>query len=266
VVAVNTLFDKFTELDSLFITRTADEAKDYLDAQRAFDSKLRRINVTSVRGPNHAGPLSAEPISVREQVLRLSTTGPNALSLSDSLRHLHDYLEAHRTNNYYNVQNPSLEFEFSTGIADNSYFPATGSRWNMRIASISIDLYADSGFSSKQVAETDLTESGMVSLRTFWAEPPLADDFFNLTFNVGRSNRTAFGIVVPAKINGAMGGRPASEFIATGLADRPIAATRWILKIDTENPSNQNIDFTKLKDIVIRFTYTYGNPPEFPGF
>ena len=36
---------------------------DYLDALKAWDSKLRRINVTSVRGPNHAGPLTAEPIS-----------------------------------------------------------------------------------------------------------------------------------------------------------------------------------------------------------
>ena len=27
-----------------------------------------------------------------------------------------------------------------------------------------------------------------------------------------------------------------------------------------------DVDFGKLKDIVIRFTYTYGNPPEFPNF
>jgi hypothetical protein len=262
----NVLFDKFTDLDSLFIVRTADESKDYLDAQKAWDSKLRRINVISVRGPNHAGPLSAEPISIREQVLGLNTTGPNAMPLEESLRAFRDYLEAHRVTNYFNVLNPSLEFVFSTGIADNSYFPATGSRWNMRISSISVDLYADSGFSTKQVAEIDLIESGMVTLRRFWGEPPLADDLFNMTFNVGRAERTAFGIVVPAKINGATGGRPPSEFIATGLANRPIAATRWILKIDTENPSNRDIDFTKLKDIIIRFTYTYGNPPEFPGF
>ncbi|MCL4180535.1 MAG: PKD domain-containing protein [Verrucomicrobia bacterium] len=262
----NTLFDKFTELDSLFIIRTADESKDYLNALQSFDSKLRRINVTSVRGPNHAGPLSAEPISVREQVLGLSTTGPNAMSPADSLRHFRDYLARNRQTNYFNALNPSLEFVFSTGIADNSYFPSTGSRWNMRIATISIDLYADSGFSPWQVAEIDLIESGMVSLRRFWAEPPLADDLMHLTFNVGRADRTAFSIVVPAKINGAMGGRPPAEFIATGLANRPIAATRWILKIDTENPSNRDIDFTKLKDIVVRFTYTYGNPPEFPGF
>ena len=31
----NPLFDKFTETDALFITRTADEAKDYLDALKA---------------------------------------------------------------------------------------------------------------------------------------------------------------------------------------------------------------------------------------
>ena len=51
-----------------------------------------------------------------------------------------------------------------------------------------------------------------------------------------------------------------------GLKGRPIAATQWILKIDTENPSNRDIDFPKIKDIVVRFTYTYGDPPEFPGF
>jgi len=39
-----------------------------------------------------------------------------------------------------------------------------------------------------------------------------------------------------------------------------------VLKLDTENPSNRDVDFGKLKDIVIRFTYTYGNPPEFPNF
>jgi hypothetical protein len=262
----NPLFDKFTDLDSLFIVRTADESKDYLDALKAFDSKLRRINVTSVRGPNHAGPLSAEPISIREQVLGFATTGPNPMTLSESLRHFRDYLARKRQPNYFNPQNPSLEFVFSTGIADNSYFPSTGSRWNMRISGITVDLYADSGFSTKQVAEIDLIESGMVSLRRFWAEVPLADDLMHLSFNVGRSERTAFGVVVPAKINGATGGRSPAEFVAPGLAGRPIAATRWILKVDTENPSNRDIDFTKLKDIVVRFTYTYGNPPEFPGF
>ncbi|MCL4785199.1 MAG: hypothetical protein KJ070_00185, partial [Verrucomicrobia bacterium] len=120
--------------------------------------------------------------------------------------------------------------------------------------------------STRQVAEIDLIESGMVTLRRFFAEPPFADDLFNLTFNVGRADRSAFGIVVPAKINGATGGRPASEFIATGLANRPIAATRWIFTVDTGNPSNTTVDFSKLKDIIIRFTYTYGNPPEFPNF
>lgn len=65
----NSLFDKFTKLDSLFIVRSADEAKDYLDALRAWDSKLRRVNVTSVRGPNRSTPISAVPISLREHVL-----------------------------------------------------------------------------------------------------------------------------------------------------------------------------------------------------
>ena len=262
----NPLFDKYTQLDDLFISRSADEAKDYLDALKAWDSKLRRINGISVRGPNHAGPLTAEPISVREQVLGLATTGPNAMTLTNSLQAFRDYLGQHRQTNFWNQANPSLQFEFSTGIADNSYFPATGSRWNMRIASISVDILADQGFSTKQVAEFDLIESGMVSLRRFFAEPPFADDLFNLTFNVGRADRTAFGVVVPAKINGATGGRSASEFIVTGLADRPIAATRWILTIDTSNPSNTTVDFSKIKDIIIRFSYTYGNPPEFPNF
>ena len=136
----------------------------------------------------------------------------------------------------------------------------------MRVASISIDILADSGFSTKQVAEFDLIESGMVSLRRFFAEPPLADDLFNLTFNVGRADRSAFNVVVPAKINGATGGRPATEFSVTGLAGRPIAATRWILSLDTSNPSNATVDLSKIKDIIIRFTYTYGNPAEFTGF
>ena len=136
----------------------------------------------------------------------------------------------------------------------------------MRIASVRIDLVAESGFSSSQVAEIDLTMAGMATLRRFWADPPGADDLFNLTFNSGRVDRSAFTIKVPARINGAMGGRPASEFEALGLADRPIAATRWLFAIDTTKPANTSLDFTKLKDIIIRFTYTYGNPPEFSGF
>ena len=48
----------------------------------------------------------------------------------------------------------------------------------------------------------------------------------------------------------------------------PIAATNWILRINTDGTTNQQIDFSKIKvkDIVIRFTYTFGNPPEFPNF
>lgn len=263
----NPLFDKFTALESLFITRSADESKDYLDALRAWDSKLRRINTASVRGPNHAGPITAEPISVREQILNLRTSGVGAMSMDKSITAFRDYLRTNARSNVFNTANRSVEFTFDTTISDNSMFPATGSRWNMRIATVQIDLLAEGGFNTKQVAEVDLIESGMASLRRFWAEPPLADDVFNLTFNIGtRADRTAFGIVIPARINGASGGRPTTEFTVAGLAGRPIAATRWVLKIDTENPSNRDIDFSKLKDIILRFTYTFGNPPEFANF
>lgn len=260
----NPLFDKFSSLEDLFITRTADEAKDYLDALRAWDSKLRRINVTSVRGPNHAGPITAEPISLREDILGLRPDTDGLLA--SSVQQLRDYLENRYQTNRFNPLNPTLEFDFSTGIADNSLFPATGSRWNMRLHSIAIDLIGENGLSRKQVAEVDLAMSGMVTLRRFAANPPEADDLFNLTFNLGRRDRSAYSVVVPARINGATGGRPASEFAALGLQNRPIAATRWICRLDTENPSNRDLDFRKLKDIVFRFTYTYGNPPEFPGF
>lgn len=261
----NPLFDKFTQLDSLFQVRTADEAKDYLDALRAWDSKLRRINVTSVRGPNHAGPYSAEPISVREQVLNLRPVD-GGLTLADSVRRFREFLVAQQTDTRADPLNPPLEFRFQTAIEDNRYFPATGAEWNLRIHSIRIDLVAESGFSAGQVAEVDLTQAGMVTLRRFFAEPPWADDLFKMTFNSGRVDRSAFTIKVPARINGAMGGRPPSEFEVLGLSGRPVAATDWILRIDTTKPSNRRIDFTKLKDIVIRFTYTYGNPPEFPNF
>ncbi len=262
----NPLFDKFTQLDDLFIAASADEAKDYLDALKAWDSKLRRVNVTSVRGPNHAGPITAEPISVREQVLGLRTSGANGMPLAESVRAFRDWLEGQVQMGAGSGNASKLEFEFSTGIADDSYFPATGSRWNMRISSITIDLLADQGFSTRQVAEIDLIESGMVTLRRFFAQPPAADDLFHLTFNVGRADRSVFGIVVPAKINGASGGRPPSDFEAFGLRGRPIAATRWVVSIDTGNPSNANLDFSRLTDMVIRFKYTYGNPEEFAGF
>jgi hypothetical protein len=264
----NPLFDKFTDLESLFTVRTADESKDYLDALEAWDSKLRRITVTSVRGPNHAGPVTADPISVRETILGLKTTGPGAMTMAQSVAAFRDYIRANRVTNIFNPSNPSLQFPFATSIEDNSMFPATGSRWNMRIATIQVDLLADTGFNTRQVAEVDLLESGLARLRTYWADPPLDDAFFYRTFNLGsRAERSAYGIVVPARINGATAGRPPSEFTVAGLAGRPIAASQWVLKIDTANPVNRDVNFDRLKDIVIRFTYTYGNPPElFSGF
>lgn len=262
----NPLFDKFTQIDSLFFIRGADEAKDYLDALEAWDSKLRRINVTSVRGPNHSGPITAEPISVREQILNLKPDSDRGITLDTTIKQFRNYLETKRITDYFNVNNPSLELEFSTTIEDNRFFPATGSRWNMRIASISAEIYAESGFNTSQVAEIDLIESGSASLRRFFAAPPFADDIMRMDFNATDVNRTAFAVAFPAKINGATGGRPIAEFTNTGLADRPIGATKWILRINTENPTNRNIDFSKIKDIVLTFTYSYGNPPEFPNF
>jgi hypothetical protein len=262
----NPLFDNFTQTDSLFFIRTADEAKDYLDALKAWDSKLRRINVVSVRGPNHSGPISAEPISMRETILNLRPDATRGYTLDHSIRDFRNYLETRRKANFYNVANPSLEIPFATTIEDNRFFPATGSRWNMRVTSVAADIYAESGFSTKQVAEIDLIQSGIVSLRRYWAAPPLADDVTKLTFNVDNINRTAFAVAFPARINGATGGRPLTEFDNLGLSNRPIAATNWILRINTDGTTNQQIDFSKIKDIVIRFTYTFGNPPEFPSF
>ena len=262
----NPLFDKFTQIDSLFFIRGADEAKDYLDALKDWDSKLRRINVTSVRGPNNSGPISAEPISLREDILNLKPNPDRGYTLDDSIRDFRNFLETTRTDNIFNTANPSVQFEFQTTIEDNRFFPATGSRWNMRLHSIGADVFAESGFSDVQVAEIDLVQTGTVSLRRFFADPPFADDVMKLTFNAPDLDRTAFAIAFPAKINGATGGRPPEEFVNFGLKGRPVAATNWVLKIDTESPTNDAIDFSRVKDIVIQFTYTYGNPPEFPGF
>lgn len=262
----NPLFDKFTERDSLFFVRDSNEAKDYLDALKAWDSKLRRINIVSVRGPNHSAPISAEPISIREEILGLSPDPARDYSLGDSIRDFRNYLETQREAGTFNEDNPTLVLDFATTIADNRFFPATGARWNMRVNSIAVDIYAESGFSNKQVAEIDLIQSGMVTLRRFFAEPPVADDLFRLTQYVDNIDRTAYAVAFPAKINGATANRPPTEFINSGLANRPIAATKWILRIDTENPTNEQIDFSKLKDIVLHFTYTYGNPAEFANF
>ena len=87
-----------------------------------------------------------------------------------------------------------------------------------------------------------------------------------LTFNSPDRDRSAFAVVIPAKINGLTGFRNPAEFVNYGLKGRPIGATEWIMKIDTDNPTNRDIDFSKIRDIIIRFTYTYGNPREFPGF
>ena len=262
----NPLFDKFTNTDSLFFVRTADEAYDYLSALKAWDSKLRRINVVSVRGPNHSGPISAEPISLRETILGLKPDAARGYTLDASIRDFRNFLENKREANFYNAANPSLQVEFVTEIDDNTFFPATGSRWNMRLNSIAADVYAESGFSDQQVAEVDLIQSGMVTLRQFFASPPASDMLMKLSFNVDNLDRTVFATAFPVRINGATGGRPPAEFDNVGLADRPVGTTEWILRINTENPANRNINFTKLKDIVLRFTYTYGNAPEFPGF
>jgi len=261
----NPLFDKFTKLDSLFVVRSADEAKDYLDALRAWDSKLRRVNVTSVRGPNHTGPISAIPISLREHILGLKPDAATGYTLDQSIREFRNYLENNRLANFYNPANPTLEIRFPIGIEDNTYFPATGSRWNLRLHSIAADVFAESGFSDQQVAEVDLIQSGMVTVRRFFADPPYADDLMKLSFNVDNVNRTVFATAFPVRINGATGGRPLAEFDSLGLRGRPAGTTEWILRINTENPANRNIEFSKLKDIVLKLTYTYGNPPEF-GF
>ena len=262
----NPLFDKFTQIDSLFFIRGADEAKDYLDALKAWDSKLRRINVTSVRGPNNSGPISAEPISLRETIFNLKPDADRGYTLEDSIRDFRNLLENQRVGNFFNPDNPSLQVQFQTTIEDNRFFPATGSRWNMRLNTVAADIYAESGFSNKQVAEIDFVQTGTVSLRRFFADPPFADDVMKLTFNAPDLNRTAFAIAFPARINGATGGRPLTEFDNPGLLGRPVAATNWILRINTEGTTNQRIDFSKIKDIVLRFTYTFGNPPEFPNF
>ena len=212
----NALFDKFTNTDSLFFIRTADEAYDYISALKAWNSKLRRINVVSVRGPNHSGPLTAVPISLRENILGLKPDSTRGYTLDNSIRDFRNYLATKRVANYYNVANPSLSLAFQTEIDDNTFFPATGAQWNMRINSIAIDVYAESGFSNQPVATPELIQSGTVSLRRFWASPPYADDVSRTRFYVDNPNRSAFLVTIPAKINGAMGGRPASEFINMG--------------------------------------------------
>ncbi len=262
----NPLFDIFTRLDSVFVIRSADEAKDYLDALKAWDSKLRRVNVSSVRGPNFTGPISAVPISLREDILGYKPDPETDYTLEDSIRDFRNYLENQRQETSFNPLNPLLDLRFPIGIEDNTFFPSSGSRWNMRIGSIAADTYAESGFHDQQVAEIDLIQSGMVTVRRYWANPPAADDLMKLTFNVDNIDRTVFSTSFPTRINGATGGRPAAEFDSPGLAGRPLGTTEWILRVDTGNPANRNIDFSKLKDIVLRFTYTYGNPQEYQGF
>jgi hypothetical protein len=262
----NTLFDKFTKLDSLFAVRSADETLDYLEALKAWDSKLRRINGASVRGPNHSAPISAVPISLREQVLGYKPNAATGYTLEKCTADFRNYLENNRVANFYNSANPSLELHFPIGIEDNSYFPATGSRWNLRLNSISAEVYAESGLSDQQVLEIDLIQGGMVTLRRFFANPPVSDDLLKMTHTVDNLNRTVFATAFPAKINGATAGRPLTEFDNLGLKGRPVAATDWILRINTENPANRNINFAKIKDIVLKFTYTYGNPEEFTNF
>ncbi len=262
----NPLFDIFKELEDVFVIRSADEAQDYLDALKAWDSKLRRVNVVSVRGPNFSGPISARSISLREDVFGYKPDPSRNYTLADSVADFRNLLEENRLEAEFNVLNPLADLRFPLGIADNSYFPATGSRWNMRIHSVSADVFAESGFSDQQVAEIDLIQSGMTTLRTFFADPPDNDLLFNLTFNVDNLDRTVFSTAFPAKINGATGGRPLTEFESQGLAGRPVAATEWILRIDTDNPTNREIDFSKIKDIILKISYTYGNPQEFSSF
>ncbi len=43
-------------------------------------------------------------------------------------------------------------------------------------------------------------------------------------------------------------------------------ATDWILHIKTPNSASNAIHFRKTKDILLRLSSTYGNPPEFPSF
>ena len=228
------------------------------------------INVSSVRGPNFSGPITAQPISMREDLLgfkpRQTSVGP--YTFEDSVNDFRSFMmnADNRVDNKTSTDRTSFQFSFPTVIHDNRYFPDTGSRWNMRIDGIAIDVIADNGFNTDQTIEVDLIQNGTAQIRRFWADAPLADDIMSLTFNSPDQERSAFAIVVPAKVNGLTGYRNPAEFINYGLKGRPIGATEWILKIDTDNPTNRDIDFSKIRDIFIRFTYTYGNPQEFPNF
>jgi hypothetical protein len=87
-----------------------------------------------------------------------------------------------------------------------------------------------------------------------------------LSFNMDNLDQSVFATTFPARINGVTGGRPLTEFGNAGLTDRPVGTTEWILRINNENPGNRNIHFIKIKDIILRISYPYGNAPEFPGF
>lgn len=264
----NSLFDKFGFLEDVFGVRTADEAKDYLDALKAWDSKLRRYNVASVRGPNHQGPFTAMPISLRQQILGYRYTGTNPpYTPEESLKAFRDFLENSREANPYNPTFPNVAFEFSTTIEDTRFFPIMGGQWNMRIHSIAVDIYSERGFNGYPTCDVQLIQAGNVSFRTFFARPPSEDDTVQFAFNSGdRPERSIFNITVPCRINDGTGGRPPSEFDSLGLRGRPVAASQWKMVFDTSNPYNHKLDFSKIKDIYVRFTYTYGNPEEFPGF
>jgi len=264
----NTLFDKLGFLEDVFGVRTADEARDYLDALKAWDSKLRRCNVASVRGPNHQGPFTAMPISLRQQIPGYPYTGTNPpYTPEESLKAFRDFLENSPEANPYNPTFPNVAFEFSTTIEDTRFFPIMGGQWNMRIHSIAVDIYSERGFNGYPTCDVQLIQAGNVSFRTFFARPPSEHDTTQFAFNSrDRPEPSIFNITVPCRINDGTGGRPSSEFDSLGLRGRPVAASQWKMVFDTSNPYNGKLDSSRIKDIYIRFTYTYGNPEEFPGF
>ena len=55
-----------------------------------------------------------------------------------------------------------------------------------------------------------------------------------------------FGPVRPSRINGATGGRPLIEFENLDLTGRPVAATCRPFRVNTENPSNRQVNFANV--------------------
>jgi chemotaxis protein histidine kinase CheA len=273
------LYDPFTQPEDLFGIQSAEEANDFFNALEAWDTKLRSIgtNGVSARGPNrNPVPFTNRPISLRDDVLGLVGDNNNPRNLNDRILLFREFLQSNLIEVPQQAPTPgfALIFGLTLEIPNEPVQPLLpfSNRWNLRVAAVTIDTEADSGYVQGPDCTYFLTQAGIVSNQTFFDSTRNLEERIVTKLSVpgaDRPERSVFRAEIPSRVNGReqpgetyQRGQELSGGVNNTTA-RPLAATQWQLELDPTQPKNFATNITKLRDIKVTFQYFHGNPPEF---